>query len=320
VKRDPSAVAAPRRKVLDMRAGFVEKSLAELAARQHGVVARPQLMALGLRPAAITRRLAAGRLHPVHAGVYAVGHPVLGVHGRFTAAVLACGRGAALGYASAAVLWNLQRTSSGPAHVVVPVAGGRRRAGVRVHRHPGLTPGEVTTRAGIPVTTPARTLLDLAATVPDRQLKHALDQAEIQELTDYPALDALARAHARHRGATRLRKLLDTYEAGTARTRSGLEIALLELCERHGLPRPLVNEEIVTGLTVDFVFAAERVAVEADSWQWHRGRAAFERDRERDAILATEGYRALRFTDRQIENDPATVARALRAALDARAA
>jgi hypothetical protein len=175
-------------------------------------------------------------------------------------------------------------------------------------------------RRAIPVTTPARTILDLATTVPDRQLKHALDQAEIQELTDYPALDALARAHARHRGATRLRKLLDKHEAGTARTRSGLEIAFLELCERHGLPRPLVNGELATGLTVDFVFAAHHVAVEADSWQWHRGRAAFERDRERDTILATKGYRTLRFTDRQIENDAAAVARALTAALSARAA
>jgi len=303
-----------------MREDFVEETLPDLAARQHGVVARRQLLALGLGSAAIGRRADAGRLHPVHAGVYAVGHPVLGMHGRFMAAVLACGRGAALGYASAAVLWNLQRTSSGPAHVVVPVAGGRRRPGIRVHRHPGLTAAEITVRHAIPVTTPARTILDLAATVPDRRLEHALDQAEIQELTDYPALDALARAHPRHRGATRLRKLLDSYEAGTARTRSDLEIAFLELCEDHGLPRPLVNEELATGLTVDFVFADERVAVEADSWQWHRGRAAFERDRERDAILAMKGYRTLRFTDRQIEHAPAVVARALRVALSARAA
>src|SRR4029077_12785473 len=102
------------------------------------------------------------------------------------------------------------------------------------------------------------------------------------------------------RGATRLRRLLDSYEAGTARTRSDLEVAFLDLCERHGLPRPLVNEELATGLTIDFVFADRRGAVEADSRQWHRGRAAFERDRDRDAILATKGYRTLRFTDRQM--------------------
>lgn len=303
-----------------MRARFVEHSLSDLATRQHGVVARRQLLALGLRPAAISRRIAAGHLHPVHLGVYAVGHRMLGVEGRYTAAVLACGRGAALGYSSAAVVWNLQRTDSGLPHVVVPVAGGRRRPGVRVHRHPGLIAAETTVRRAIPVTTPARTILDLAATVPDRRLKHALDQAEIQELTDYPALDALARAHPRHRGAARLRSLLETYEAGTARTRSDLEIAFLELCERHGLPRPLVNEELATGLTVDFVFTSERLAVEADSWRWHRGRAAFERDRGRDAVLATKGYLTLRFTDRRIESDPRIVARALTAALGADAA
>jgi very-short-patch-repair endonuclease len=297
-----------------------EERLAALATRQHGVVSRAQLIALGVSSSAVARRVASGRLHTLHVGVYAVGHPILGLQGRLMAAVLACGRGAAVGYTSAAVLWDLQRTGSGPAHVLVPGGAGRGRSGIRVHRHPGLAPSEVTARAAIPVTTPARTILDLAATVSDRRLKRALDQAELQELTDYPALDALARAHARHRGATRLRRLLDSYEAGTARTRSDLEDAFLELCARHGLPRPLVNVELATGLIVDFVFAPERVAVEADSWQWHRGRAAFERDRERDAILATRGYRTLRFTDRQVENDPRAVARALNAALTARAA
>jgi predicted transcriptional regulator of viral defense system len=313
-------MAAARRIVPTEREGSAEKRVAALAARQHGVVSRAQLLALGIRSSAVRRRVDSGRLHPVHLGVYSVGHPILDRRVRWMAAVLACGPGAALGYASAGALWNLRRSGGARIDVVVPGGAGRGRSGIRVHRHPGLTPGEVTTREGIPVTTPARTILDLAATVGDRQLKHALDQVEIQELTDYPALDALARAHARLRGATRLRKLLDSYEAGTARTRSDLEIAFLELSERHGLPRPLVNEELLTGLTVDFVFATERVAVEADSWQWHRGRAAFERDRERDAVLAAKGYRTLRFTDRQIENDPPTVARALTAALTARAA
>ena len=233
------------------------------------------------------------------------------------AAVLACGADAALGYASAATLWSLQRSDAGPPTVVVPVAGERRPAGVRVHRHPGLTAAEVTTHRGIAVTTPARTILDLAAFAPDRRLRHALDQAELQELTDYPTLDALARAHAHHRGSTRLRNLLDTYEAGTARTRSGLELAFLELCERRGLPRPLVNTELLRAHTVDFLFEEQRVAVETDSWRWHRGRAAFERDRDRDTALTAAGYRTLRFTDRQIELAPDTVARALEGALNA---
>jgi hypothetical protein len=108
--------------------------------------------------------------------------------------------------------------------------------------------------------------------------------------------------------------MLQSHLAGTAPTKSDLEISFLDLCARNGLPRPMVNPEIC-GLHVDFVFAERRLAVEANSWRWHRGRAAFERDRERDAVLATAGYRTLRFTDRQIANEPASVVRALTAAL-----
>ena len=237
-------MAAARRKVLDMRARFVEEDLAALATRQHGVVARRQLLALGLGAAAIGRRLDAGRLHRVHAGVYAVGHPVLGVYGRWMAVVLACGPEAALGYASAAAFWDLRRGVPSVIDVVVPTAGGRSRGAFRIHRHPGLSRGEVTTQRGIRVTTPARTILDYAAVATDRELAYALDQAEIQELTDYPALDALARAHPRHRGSARLRRTLNDYEAGTKRTRSDLEHAFLALCASHGLPKPLVNEPL----------------------------------------------------------------------------
>jgi very-short-patch-repair endonuclease len=302
-----------------MRAKFVEEELAALATRQHGVVARRQLLAIGLGAAAIGRRLDAGRLHPIHTGVYAVGHPILGVQGRWMAAVLACGPGAALGYASAAAFWDLRRGVPAVDGVVVASAGGRARAGLRIHRHPGLRRDEVTTERGIRVTTPTRTILDYAAIATDRELEYALDQAEVQELTDYPALDAIAQAHRKHRGSARLRRTLVDYEAGADRTRSDLEKAFLALCERHGLPRPLVNQPLL-GMTVDFVFAAERVAVETDSWRWHRGRAAFERDRERDAVLAAAGYRTLRFTDRQIERAPGTVVAALMTALHRRAA
>ncbi len=290
-------MSAPRRKVPAERAKGAEQRIAELAGRQHGLVTRSQLLAFGVSASAIARRIDGGRLHPVHRGVYAVGHPVLGVHGRWLAAVLASGPDAVLGYACAGALWELRRTPTGAPDVIVPAGAGRKRQGIRVHRHPGLTHEERTARLGVPVTTPARTLLDLAAIATERGLKHALDQAELQRLTDYPALDALARAHPRHRGSARLRTTLESHEAGTAQTRSGLEVAFLDLCARHSLPRPRVNQPLL-GLTVDFVFPEHRVAVETDSWRWHRGRAAFERDRERDAVLAAAGYRTLRFTDR----------------------
>jgi very-short-patch-repair endonuclease len=302
-----------------MRGKFVEQELAELARRQHGVVARRQLLTLGLGGNAIDRRLDAGRLHRVHAGVYAVGHPLLGVNGRWMAAVLAGGADAALGYASGAALWDLRRGVPPVIDVVVATAGGRARPGLRIHRHPGLGRDEIRVARGIRVTTPARTILDYASIATDRELAYALDQAEIQQLTDYPALDAIARAHPRHRGSTRLRRTLHEYEAGSTGTRSDLEKAFLALCERHGLPQPLVNQPLC-GMTVDFVFVAQRVVVETDSWRWHRGRAAFERDRERDALLAAAGYTTLRFTDRQIELAPHRVARALASALSLRAA
>lgn len=310
---------APRRKVPAEREESDEEPVALLARRQHGVVARRQLLARGLSSSAIGRRVEAGSLHVVHAGVYAVGHPHLTRHGRWTAAVLACGPRAALGYGTAAFVWAMRRGE--PALTEVVVAHGRARAhrGVRVHRHPGLTRDEVTTERGVFVTCPARTILDYAAVATDRELEHALDQTEKQELTDYPALDALARAHPRHRGSARLRRTLATYEAGAAPTRSDLEKAFLAVCERHGLPRPLVNLPLC-GMTVDFVFPAERVAVETDSWKWHRGRTAFERDRARDAVLAAAGWRTLRFTDRQIELGEQSVVRALATALQPRAA
>jgi very-short-patch-repair endonuclease len=291
----------------------------QLINEQHGVVARRQLLARGVSSSAIGRRVDAGSLHVVYAGVYAVGHPHLTRYGRWTAAVLACGPRAALGYATGAFLWSMRRGE--PVLIEVVVAHGRARAhvGVRVHRHRALTRGEVTTERGVLVTTPARTILDYAAIATDRELEYALDQAEKQELTDYPALDAIALAHPRHRGSTRLRRTLAGYEAGTTNTRSDLEKAFLALCAEHNLPKPLVNLPLC-GITVDFVFVEQRVAVETDSWTWHRGRTAFERDRARDAVLAAAGYTTLRFTDRQIERAPGTVVAALATALRRRAA
>src|SRR3954451_5310156 len=143
---------------------------------------------------AIDRRVALGRLHVVHHGVYAVGHPALGRSGRWMAAVLACGPDAALSHASAAALWALQRGEPNIVDVTAQRTG-RKRPGIRIHRP--RVPAETTTHDAIPVTTPARTILDLAATVSASRLEHLLDQAEIRELTDYPALDALARAHPR---------------------------------------------------------------------------------------------------------------------------
>jgi very-short-patch-repair endonuclease len=288
-----------------------ERWLAALATRQHGVVARRQLLAV-LSADAIGRMVRAGRLHPVHRGVYAVGHQVLGPKGRWMAAVLACGEGAVLSHGSAAVAWELRPSGSAWIDVSVPSAAGRaKRRPLRIHRT-RLHPADVTVLDAIPITTPARTLADLAATLTPRQLERALDEAEILKLLDMRALeDAMTRIR---NGRKRLRATLNTHTAGTTATRSGLEERFLALCRNHEIPQPLVNQRIQE-LTVDFLWPATRLVVESDSMEFHGTLRGMERDRRRDAYLARLGYRTLRFTSSQVTREPATVAATLTAAL-----
>jgi very-short-patch-repair endonuclease len=292
----------------------IDGAVAQLARDQHGVVSRRRLRGLGLSDDAIDRRVAAGRLHRLHRGVYAVGHTRLTGHGRWMAAVLACGDGAALFGASAAALWGIRRSNAARIDVVVPTDAGRApRRGIRLHRIRTLTRLEVTTCEGIRVTTPARTILDLAATLNADALHRALDRTEILQLTDYPALDAIARAHPGHRGARRLRTAVATYLAG-AMTRSDLEDLFLAICRRHDLPRPAVNGD-VGGFEVDVLFAQQRLIVEIDSRRYHKTRRAFDADRARDARHLQSGSRTVRFTDRRLEHDPHAVAATLHALL-----
>ena len=290
----------------------VDRAIAALAARRYGLVTRAQLRAIGLSDTAVTKRAAAGRLHRVHTGVYAVGHRVLPARGAWMAAALACGDGAVLSHASAAALWEI-RPTDGVVHVTVPTAGGRHRPALCVHRDPRLAADEVTTRHGIPVTTVARTLLDLAATLAPRALQRALDEAAVRRWLDIALFDALIARHAGHHRAAKLRDALDGHRPGTTLTRSELEERFLELCRTYDLPQPEVNAR-VAGLEVDFLFGTARLVVETDGWRFHGTRAAFERDRQRDATLTLAGYRVLRFTHRRVESDPAAVAAILAAA------
>jgi restriction endonuclease-like protein/putative AbiEi antitoxin of type IV toxin-antitoxin system len=267
-----------------------------LADAQHGVVARRQLASLGLTEAAITRRVDGGRLRPLHRGVFAFGHQALRVEGRWMAAVLACGDRAVLSHASAAAAWDLWQTGSGSVHVTVPGDSGRaRREGVRVHRSRTLAPAHITTYRGIPITTRERTIIDLANRLEGRRLEQLLNRAERQ--LDF---DELRRARS-----PSLQAVLSSYSVAT--TRSELEEAFLRLCDDHGFPRPEVNARI-EGIEVDFVWRDARLIVEVDGYSYHRSPSAFERDRERDAILTTSGWRVLRFTYAQVTYRPAWVA------------
>lgn len=275
---------------------------------------------MGLHDSAIGQRVGTGRLHRVHRGVFAVGHGLLTARGRWSAAVLACGPGSVLSHAAAAALWDLRGSDAVYIDVTIRRTGRLTRPGIRVHRPRTLPSEEATEHERIPVTTPARTILDMAAGLAPTRLNRLLDQAEILELTDYPSLDALARAHPGHRGAPKLRRALETHTPGTTLTNGELEIRFLELCRAGGLPIPRVNED-VAGFEVDFHFPSARVAIETDSWAFHKTRSAFESDRRRDAALARAGWRTLRFTHRQIEYDPHAVGATIRAAMiDRRAA
>jgi hypothetical protein len=266
-----------------------EVRIATLAGRQHGVVTQEQLAAVGIDKSGVTRRVQAGRLHRLHRGVYAVGHPSLSWRGRWLAAVLAAGDGAALSHSSAAALWGYLRPIRGPVHITVAATINRKRSGLMIHRSRTFTPRVVTRHHGIAVTTPARTIEDIRGAVEPYLFRRALRQAE------------LAGHRVPHLSAVK-------------RTRSDLELLFLGLCDIHGLPRPLVNRR-VHGHRVDFWWPEQRVAVETDSWDYHRGSVAFEDDHERDLELRAHRIATRRYTGDQMEAAPDAVAADLREAL-----
>ena len=282
---------------------YFDAWVAALANRQHGVIAWFQIREAGFSRGLVDFRLAEGRFHIVHRGVYAVGHRVLTVEGWRMAAVLALGPTAALSHRSAAEHWGmLGRSLSSVVHVTVPGRGGRRRReGIAVHRAPAV---EATVHDGIPVSTVPTTLLDLAATANRRMLERAVEGAERARLLDMTTLRPLLGEP--RPGVRALRDALAVYD--DAPTRSELERRFLCLCMEHSIPRPLVNTWLEE-YEVDFLWPAQRLIVETDGLWAHGTRAAVERDHERDATLALAGYHTQRFTWRLITDKPAKVTR-----------
>jgi very-short-patch-repair endonuclease len=274
-----------------MRQEHVDARVAVVAARQHGVVTIEQLRAAGLRRSAVSRRVASGRLHRIHRGVYAVGQPALNERGRWRAATLALGAGTVLSHQSAAQLWRVLPYEPGAIDVTVPVAGGKAlRPGLRIHRRPGVS--EVTIRDGIPVTTPVRTLNDIRTTAAIEVFRRAAREAEYLNLP----IGGLA----------------------WDRTASPLEAMFLRLCRRARLPEPEVNARIGR-FTVDFLWRRQCLVVETDGYRSHRGRQAFEEDRARDNHLTAMGYDVLRFTYEMLTNEPRDAIALVAARLAARA-
>jgi hypothetical protein len=290
-----------------------------LATAQHGVVARSQLRALGHSDKNIDYRLAAGRLIRMYPGVFAVGHARLAREGRWMAAVLACGERAVLSHGDAASHWSVLPARGTLIHVTTPRRSGRvsdpRR--VRLHRVGTLTADETTRHDAIPVTTPARTLLDLASTVRSRTLEEAIAQTDRLGLFDLVAVRRVLAAHPRQPGAPALRGVLDRIAGtGAAETRSALEVAMLQLCDDFGLPAPATNV-VLAGFIVDFHWPGTDLVVETDGYTYHSMPSAFEADRERDQVLTLAGYRTARFTYNQVRRHRRQTARRLHALLDA---
>lgn len=277
--------------------GHIATKIRRLADEQHGHITRTQLLGLGVASRTIGRWIAAERLIVVHTGVYAVGHREPGPIAAAHAAVLACGDGAVLSQDSAAALWGLGRWPNHP-----KVSAPRRcdRPGIESHRSSTLTAADITVHYGIPVTTPVRTICDVAARRTDDQLLQAIDDARIAAYLGPDALDELARR------CPRAQRLI-----GDRPTRSSLERAWRRFAQRHHLPPHQVNARL-HGYQVDVYFATQHLVVELDGWHFHRGPRSFRSDRLRDTVLKDHGIDTVRLTaDRLNDGEAARLHRIL---------
>ena len=288
----------------------VDRTIAALAERQHGVAARIQLLGAGIGRRAIGMRLERGSLHLVHRGVYAVGHPLLNPKGRWMAAVLACGPNAVLSHRAAGRLWRLLPQSSALPEVTRPTSF-RSRPGIVIHRSV-LSDDETSLVDRIPVTSISRTLLDLAAVLTKQQLERALNEAEVLRLTDKLSVPDLLERYPRRRGSALLRALFRDRTAIRGITRKELERRFHAVLDGSGLPRPRRNAHVsVRGrfFEADCLWAEQQLIVELDGREAHGTELAFEKDRERDRLLLVEGWRVTRVTWRQLRDEaPAVIA------------
>jgi very-short-patch-repair endonuclease len=286
-----------------------DAKLADLAAKQHGVVAYSQLIALGLKRGAIRHRVDTGRLHGMYNGVYSVGYPAKAREAWEMAAVLACGRGAVLSHFTAAARWELLLPFRGWPHV--SVAGDRRLKRINTHNVKPFHGSDCTKRDGIPITSVPRTLLDLAAVADERLLSRAINEAERRGKLNHKAIAELLDRSRRRKGSKAIRSLIAAVDPQTRRSRSDLEVEFLALCKKHGVEPPVVNGR-VEGYEVDMHWPGTTLIVELDSWEYHRTRAAFEADRRRDAHLKARGYTVIRVTGEWMATRPGEIVELLR--------
>jgi very-short-patch-repair endonuclease len=292
-----------------------ERSLSRLATGQHGVVARRQLLALGFGEDAIKLRLAAGRLNPLHTEVYTVGHRRISQRSYWWAGLLAYGDGALLSHRSAAALWEMMRPGGSLVEVTAPEGrqGSERRKRLWIHRGK-LHPEDHTQRDGIPVTTAARTLFDLAEVLNTEQLEYAWEEADRLKHLQLPAVERVCERGYGRRALKPIRRLLAETRAVT-QTRSPLEDRFQRFCRFYDLPAHSTNVEVLDH-EVDVLWPAARLIVELDSWEFHRHRAAFQRDRARDTGRLVAGYRTVRVTHDRLDKEAPALATEIRQLLN----
>jgi very-short-patch-repair endonuclease len=286
----------------------VDRGIAELAARQHGVVSSVQLFELGLTKSGIQRRLETGRLHRIYRGVYAVGHASLSPAGKELAAVLGCGPDAVSSHRAAGCRWGIVRSAA--RYEVTAPRSRNGPPGVLVHRSRRLDPADRAVVEAVPVTSMARTLVDLADVLSERRLADAVHEAEVQRIFD---LNELRQAQARVPGRTgrhRLKRVLAAYEVPVL-TRSEAERRFLDLCRTHSLPQPRTNAPL-HGYEVDFYWPERNLVVEIDGAAAHHTRKAFQNDRRRDRALAKKHIQVLRVTWHDLDEGAADLAAILR--------
>lgn len=289
------------------------RTIESIGGLQAGVIHRCQLRALGHGPDAVARRIRSGRLVVVFPSVLALGGRPPDELARCYAALLQAGANSALGNGTSAALWEMVDRPPPVCHVTVVARHVRDHPGLRAHRVRSLDARDVRMCGRLPVTAPARTLIDLAADAPAAVLEEALARARARRLvTDQDLHDALGRAPLRT-GAARLRRLL-TESVGEVLTFSRFERDLIRLLVAAGLPLPRFNVTL-NGHRVDAVWDEQRIVLECDGWAFHADRVAFERDRRRDQDHLAAGYRTVRITWRQLHDEPARIAELLRSVL-----
>lgn len=293
-----------------------DAAVAWVADHQLGLITTPQLHVAGVRRGSVEWRLATGTLHRRHRGVYLVGHAIPVPGAVELAAVLACGKRAFVSHRSAAALWRLASPPAGEVDLTVVARGCRSREGLRVHRVQSLGEADCGKCRGIPVTTPACTLIDFASISSREEAERAIAEALALKLLTEPQIRAAIDRSPTRAGVACVRAILGQ-PGGPSRTRSGGERAMLRLIRAAHLPPPRTNYQ-VAGFSADFCWPEERLIVEVDGHPFHSTRAAVERDHRRDIVHREAGYEVIRFTARQLEDSPVYVATVIARALDRR--